>query len=714
REWGTENDWEYRNAGGATSITLGEVLYDHLQPGTWYEWQAATTCDGVQTSNSVKHVFKTLTPCEMPTGNAATNLTDTGARVSWSSVLDAENYVMRYRKVGETDYNWRNTGELTYFDITGLDPSSTYEWGVSATCSELASCIAPYLDNYSFETNEEGRATDNMNEVCAIDVNNLTFAQVIQQNSTFEQVGMLQADANNDGMDDLILFSTESGNSIEVFTQSNPFTSNLSSSTTISFQDNYTNCTAGFIDNDDKMDLLLTDMYSNKIHFYRNASIGSNVIFEKMYSMTTDLMPSSAKLVDLQGNSNSELVVTFSGTDQIKLYKKELLAHDALREPNAWKHYKQFITGEAPSMIKSADIDSDGKQDLMIMNDLNEHFTLVYNGNEADSTYYIRSVFPTGGFTKNASIGDLNGDGLLDVVALSQTEQTMSIYQNIGQPGNMMLELVEVLELSAIPNDVVVADLNGDEMGDVALSFLEQSDLHVYQSLNSGQVIISSPNTINTNGPAGELSVMDMNGDGFAEIVCSGTEESNLTVFGNNTPEVAPMISIAKSKSSAFQFNAQADFVSTDWQWQAKDAKSGIWLDLKEQKGVEGVESTTLELDGTIAQQYTAVRCAAKDRSCNQLHISDFLKIKVNQEQLAKLLPNPASDVFTVFVSDASTSEIEISVISTTGELIEYIKDVGIEGSYKRSIDISTWSSGVYYVKIKSNSVQSVEKLIVQ
>ncbi|NQX93232.1 MAG: fibronectin type III domain-containing protein, partial [Flavobacteriales bacterium] len=410
REWGTDDEWEYRNAGASTSITLGAVLYDHLQPGTWYEWQAATTCGEVQTNNSVKHVFQTLTPCEMPTGNAATNITDNSARVSWTTVLDAQSYTMRYRKLGDTDYEWRNAQSNTYYDITGLEANTTYEWGVSATCTDLYSCIAPYLSDYTFTTNEEGRALpDDQAAECLADVNDITMENALSISTGVGEAQMTPADLNGDGMSDFILHSKETTNTLEYSMQSKPVPIHITGTTSITFEHEFNQVSVGDLDLDGKDDLLLINQFDNMIHFYRNGSIGDQVTYDFLYSIPTDFMPSHAALVDLEGTEKPELVVSFNGTNQIKLYRQQLLSMNETRTPMNWENYKRFTAGEAPIGVKAADVDQDGNKDLMVLNDLSNHFTLVYNGNEADSTYYIRSIYETGGLTKDASFGDFNG-----------------------------------------------------------------------------------------------------------------------------------------------------------------------------------------------------------------------------------------------------------------------------------------------------------------
>ncbi|MGB0424726.1 MAG: DUF4114 domain-containing protein, partial [Flavobacteriales bacterium] len=148
RKWNSNDPWEYRNAGGNTSLVLG--VNNPLSASTYYEWQVAVTCDGVQTGNSIKHVFTTLSPCHMSLGHLVSIFDETSVRLHWTAVVGSENFQIRFRKEGEEDYHWRNSGSNSYIDLFDLEPGATYEWNVQTHCDPLQSCFAPYQDHYNF------------------------------------------------------------------------------------------------------------------------------------------------------------------------------------------------------------------------------------------------------------------------------------------------------------------------------------------------------------------------------------------------------------------------------------------------------------------------------------------------------------------------------------------------------------------------------------
>ncbi|KMQ67114.1 propanediol utilization protein [Chryseobacterium sp. FH2] len=74
-------------------------------------------------------------PCDgtAPTGVVTSNITFNSATVSWTPVVNAT-YVIRYRKVGET--NWQQTSSTSpTVSLSGLNDATTYEVQVAAVCS---------------------------------------------------------------------------------------------------------------------------------------------------------------------------------------------------------------------------------------------------------------------------------------------------------------------------------------------------------------------------------------------------------------------------------------------------------------------------------------------------------------------------------------------------------------------------------------------------
>ncbi|MGB1033060.1 MAG: hypothetical protein ACPGWM_10605, partial [Flavobacteriales bacterium] len=86
----------------------------------------------------------------MSLGHLVSIFDETSVRLHWTAVVGSENFQIRFRKEGEEDYHWRNSGSNSYIDLFDLEPGATYEWNVQTHCDPLQSCFAPYQDHYNF------------------------------------------------------------------------------------------------------------------------------------------------------------------------------------------------------------------------------------------------------------------------------------------------------------------------------------------------------------------------------------------------------------------------------------------------------------------------------------------------------------------------------------------------------------------------------------
>jgi hypothetical protein len=96
--------------------------------------------------------------------------------------------------------------------------------------------------------------------------------------------------------------------------------------------------------------------------------------------------------------------------------------------------------------------------------------TVYLNG--GDGSWTKRSQLGSGSFGNTLAVADVNGDGLLDIVAGSERRGFRGIL-NLGQPdGSWRETVIEELRPDAIQRAVAVADFNRDGKNDIAVGYL--------------------------------------------------------------------------------------------------------------------------------------------------------------------------------------------------------------------------------------------------
>ncbi len=78
-----------------------------------------------------------------------------------------------------------------------------------------------------------------------------------------------------------------------------------------------------------------------------------------------------------------------------------------------------------------------------------------------------------------------------------------------------------------------------------------------------------------------------------------------------------------------------------------------------------------------------------------------------------KIFPNPANDNIYITTENNDLNKLIIKIINTQGQIVFEESNKKINGKYNRTIDISEFSEGVYYLQFISDKKTILKKLII-
>ena len=304
-------------------------------------------------------------------------------------------------------------------------------------------------------------------------------------------------DIDGDGKMDLVV-TNANGTSISILRNtSTPGAISFSSQVELEVLTSPLSVAIKDLDMDGKPDIAVTN--TKTLSLFRNAStIGS--ISPGSFDARVDYPAGNngvwcVVLQDLDGDQKPDITVTSGGDALVSIFRNISVAGSLTSgsfEPKA-----DFETGAYPAMISIADLDGDHKPDLIVGNAAGNTISLFRNigspGPIRSDFFEPRVDLPSAGGPWNPTAADVDGDGKPDIVVRNSSNGTLSIFKNNCSRGAISLDsfsLPYIIETGGNPLGIAIADMDGDGLADLTLS-------------NEGNNVISVFRNTNTFDPAG-------------------------------------------------------------------------------------------------------------------------------------------------------------------------------------------------------------------
>lgn len=190
-----------------------------------------------------------------------------------------------------------------------------------------------------------------------------------------------------------------------------------------------------------------------------------------------------------------------------------------------------------PRSIHIADMDRDGTADLIVGNNTDATFHIFKNTgsfNFNDASEISGNNEPTG----IIEIADFNNDGYLDVVSLTFRVSNTGIhfFKNTSTIDNFNFEYQETVSNGGQNSDAVSGDIDNDGLIDLVVASRNTGLISIFQNQSStDQITFGTSNNVSTTGTAASgVSLADLNGDGLLDIASSNAT-GDIYIFENTS-----------------------------------------------------------------------------------------------------------------------------------------------------------------------------------
>jgi hypothetical protein len=297
----------------------------------------------------------------------------------------------------------------------------------------------------------------------------------------------------------------------------------------------------GDLDGDGALDIACASAGDNNLGVFMQTGPGVYSATPTFVLASPDgpFQPASLAISDVNSDGALDLVAT-SNDGALIAYFYDQHAHAFLPED---LRIDGAGTLAAPTGIVAGDLDGDGRTDLVIANSGVSEIAVLLQRRAGNFNTAPDATLGSSTDTSSPSaiaVGDLDGDGNLDLVCANQGTSDLAIYRQ-SSPTIVATQPAQRLGTSATTNHVTaveIADIDGDGRPDIATANSGSGSLTVFFQKPDGTFSTLPDVTLSGLSTPAALVVADLNGDGALDLACADSGGNSVRVFLQTAPRV--------------------------------------------------------------------------------------------------------------------------------------------------------------------------------
>lgn len=246
----------------------------------------------------------------------------------------------------------------------------------------------------------------------------------------------------------------------------------------------------------------------------------------------TEGSPKELAAADIDGDGKSDLIAVAVGNSTVSIYRNT----GTSGSPASFADPRTDLTtgGNTPQGLAVGDLDGDGKQDLVITNVLANTVTAFRNTSSPGSISFAPKLdLPAGGLPYAAALGDLNLDGKLDIAVANYNDNTVSAYRNQSTPGVLLFAARVNFTTGSLPDHVAIGDIDGDGKNDLAVANNTGGSVSLFRNTTVGSITFAARVDFTTGANTEAVALADLDNNGKLDMIAAVSGTNSVSVFRN-------------------------------------------------------------------------------------------------------------------------------------------------------------------------------------